>query len=162
MNLYAIISYYLRSVSEDHYSFQVFVDAEGVATVGWYFCSPESDRPQPTLAEMGDMEAEAIEWYTSDAPTTISYYDFWELLPLTLQISVSNEAERLRRLPTPDTELTLLIGKTQNTINRIDLIDPTVTGPGGYFDVILSKLVENVVLTQAQADMWVGLKAVTI
>jgi len=162
MNLQAIIRYYLKDVPKYHYSYQVFIDAEGVATLGWYFCSPEYDRPQPTPTEMGDMEAEAVEWYTSNIPTTISYYDFWELLPLPLQISVSNEAERLRRLAFPNMELTLLIGKTQDPTNRIDLANPAVTGAGGYFEVILAKLVENAVLTQAQADMWAVLEAVTI
>jgi len=161
MNLQTIISYYLKGVPKDHYSFQVFEDAEGVQTLGWYFCSPAYDRPQPSSEEMGAMEADAVAWHTGNTLTTVSYYDFWELLSLSLQISVSNEAERLRRLVVPDTELALLIGKTSDISNQIDLVDPAVTGPGGYFEVILAKLVENTVLTQVQADAWAELQPVT-
>ena len=54
-----------------------------------YFFS--ANLPEPTEQDFVDMEADAMAWY--QVPSSISYYDFWELLTFPLQIAVSNHKQ---------------------------------------------------------------------
>lgn len=156
MNTITIIQYYTRNLKQEDYCYRVSDDGSGNQTLD-FFASP--DLAEPTVAEMQAMEADALAWYA--APTTISYYEFWELLTFPLQVAVSNRAEVLRNQTPPDTGLKTLIGKTYDPTNMIDLANPAVTGDGGYFETFLTDLVVSGVLTQAQAAQWSSLQEVT-
>lgn len=158
MNKQIILKYYLRKVDERHYSFQVF-EEDGVQTIGWYFCAEQYDLPEPTEKEMATMEEQALSW--AEVPTMISYYDFWDLLSLPLQISVSNYAQKQKMLPEPDMELSVILAKASDVSNFIDLSSNNVKGESGYLKTILRKLVIAKVLTPAQAQKWASLQEVS-
>ena len=156
MNVNLNVKYLTRNISQAAGGYVLQDDGEGVYIKHWF--EPLLG-PQPTDADLLAAEVDADAW---GAPSGyITYFDFWELLSLPLQVAVSNEAERLRALPTPDTELKVLIGKTYDKTNEINLSDSTVTGTGGYFETILGKLVVNGVLTPAQAGAWGSLQEVS-
>ena len=160
LNKQIILRYYLREVDPRHYSYQVF-EEDGEQTIGWSFCSPEHDLPEPTDEEMEAMEADALAWIETQG-RMISYYDFWDLLSLPLQVAVSNYAQKQKMLPEPDMELSVILAKASDISNVIDLSSESVSGETGYMKTILGKLVAAGVLTAEQAGFQVLLPGLAI
>jgi hypothetical protein len=158
-NLDLILRFLTKHIPNSSVAYQLQDDNDGLGPYIADWFEPRLG-PEPTPAEVSEAEPEALAWAQLGA-SEISYYDFWELLTLPLQVLISNEAERLRALPVPDTELKVLIGKTYDPSSMIVLSDPVVTGAGGYFESILNKLVVNGVLTPAQAGAWGSLQEVS-
>ncbi len=111
---------------------------------------------EPTEAELLADEATAQAWVAGTLE--ISYYDFFELLPINLQIAVTNEAERRLALPTPDSEMMVILRKTYDKSLTINLQSANAVG---IMATVLGKLVTAGVLTEAQSLQWQTLQPVT-
>jgi len=156
MDLEQIIKYLTKDIDNTRISYVLRDDGGGpyIAFWGVYGLT------QPTEQELLDVEASTnySNWLSELNNSKISYYDFFELLPVDLQVAVTNEAERRLRLDPPDSEMMVMLRKTYDKTQEINL---TSSATIGNMTRIVQELVDENILTVTQAGQWKTSQQVT-